>query len=66
MPSPNISELLLLLVVGVLYVGSLAWVYRDAEARGVSGALTTTLLVAIAWWPLSLIVWAFIRPKMAE
>lgn len=57
------TELVLLLVVGALYVGSLVWAYRDAEVRDKNGPLVA-LLVAIAAWPLGLIVWAIARPPV--
>ena len=64
MAGPTFQEMFLLLAVGVLYVGSLVWVYRDAEGRGKNGALVT-VLVAVAAWPLGLLVWMLVRPKTA-
>ena len=56
-------ELLILFFLGpVAYIGSLVWTFRDAERRGSNGLLTT-ILVAVAAWPVGLIVWLFIRPK---
>jgi hypothetical protein len=45
----------------VLYGLSLAWVYRDANSRGMRGWLVL-LLVAFLGWPLSLIFWIALRP----
>ena len=53
--------MLLALVLPVLYVWSLVWAYKDAERRGSSGPLVV-LMAAIAAWPLSLIIWVFVRP----
>ncbi|HAY37630.1 MAG TPA: hypothetical protein DCY57_11795 [Bacteroidetes bacterium] len=63
MGSLGIVEMVVLLLLGpIVYIGSLIWIYRDAERRGSHGMLTT-LLVAVAAWPLGLIVWPFIRSK---
>ena len=62
MGSLGLLEFLILLVGPVIYIASLVWTYRDAERRGSNGALTT-ILVAVAAWPLGLIVWLFIRPS---
>ena len=59
-------EIVLLVLIGlagpVIYVWSLIWAYRDAERRGSNGLLVA-LLVALAAWPLSILVWLAIRPK---
>jgi hypothetical protein len=71
--SPEVAHLELdyaplLIVVSVLVVGlaayivSIGWAYRDAERRGKEGLLAA-LLVAIAAWPVGLIVWVFMRPE---
>lgn len=44
-----------------LYVASLVWVYRDAEARD-TNPLLVTLMVGLISWPLGFIVWLFVRP----
>jgi len=44
-----------------LYVYSLVWVYRDAEARD-TNPLLVTILVALISWPLGLLVWFLVRP----
>jgi hypothetical protein len=51
---------MVLLVLG-LYIGSLAWAYRGAQARGKPG-WAVALLVALAYWPLSLLAWYVFRP----
>ena len=53
--------LLLILAIAGLYVASIVWAYRDAEQRGKSGLLVA-LLVALATWPLGLLVWVLVRP----
>ena len=53
--------LLLILAVAGLYVASIVWAYRDVEQRGKSGLLVA-LLVALATWPLGLLVWVLVRP----
>ena len=61
MSSFGLIEIVLFLVVGpVLYIGSLIWTYRDAQRRNVSPVLPV-VLVAVAAWPLGLIIWLFIR-----
>lgn len=49
------------LAATAVYVATLVWVYRDAEARDTNPVLVT-ILVAIVSWPLGLIVWAVVRP----
>lgn len=65
MGSIGISELLMLLLVPVLYVATLVWGYRDAVRRGSSGVLVV-VLIALAVWPLSLIIWRVIRGPVEE
>jgi len=60
MGSLGFSELLMLLLIPVLYIASIVWGYKDAERRGSNGILVA-ILIAVAVWPLSLIVWLFIR-----
>lgn len=47
-----------------LYIWSLVWAYRDAERRDRSGPLVA-LFVAVAAWPVGLIVWLLVRPEPA-
>ena len=56
--------LAILFVLGVLclYIYSVVWAYRDAEARGKSGCLVA-LLVLLLSWPAGLIAWLIFRPK---
>lgn len=65
MGSIGISELLMLLLIPVLYVATLIWGYRDATERGSSGVLVA-LLIGLAVWPFSLIIWRIIRPPNPE
>jgi len=48
-------------VVFTLFVYSIVWAYRDAEARGKSGTLVA-LVVALVQWPGGLILWLVFRP----
>lgn len=61
MGSIGFSELVMLLLVPVLYVASIVWGYRDATHRGSNG-LMVCILIGLAAWPLSLVIWWFIRP----
>ena len=64
MGRPAGFELLFLLVLAALYIGSVVWVYRDAEARGKSGFVVATL-VGLFCWPGGLLVWLAARPAEA-
>ena len=55
-------ELAVILMGPVLYVMSIIWAYRDGERRGKNGLLVA-ILVAVAIWPLSILIWIFIRPS---
>ena len=48
--------------IAVVYVGSIVWVYRDAKAQGRPGWVMAAL-VALFFWPISLAVWVFSRPR---
>lgn len=52
---------LLFLVLTCVYGGSLAWVWRDAKARGAT-AWASVLMVAVAFWPMGLLIWLACRP----
>jgi hypothetical protein len=65
MGSIGISELLMLLLIPVLYVATLVWGYRDAVRRGSNGVLVV-VLIALAVWPLSLIIWWMIRSPVED
>ena len=63
----NLSETVSLILAGalailffVLYVMSITWAARDAEARGKSGCLVAILV----WltWPWGLLLWIVFRP----
>lgn len=63
---PILSTLILVATLAMLVdAGSLVWVYRDAERWGRSGPLVA-LLVAVAVWPLGLLVSWMIRPPRPE
>ena len=60
--------LLILLFAGPVvllaaFVGSVAWVWRDANRRGQPGFIVA-VLVAFLFWPLSLIAWLLARPAV--
>jgi hypothetical protein len=60
--------LLILLFAGPVvllaaFVGSVAWVWRDADRRGQPGFIVA-VLVAFLFWPLSLIAWLLARPAV--
>jgi hypothetical protein len=57
--------ILVFLPLLILYVWSIIWAYKDAEARGGTGILVA-LLVALLSWPLGLLIWVIFRPKEAE
>jgi serine/threonine protein kinase/TM2 domain-containing membrane protein YozV len=54
--------LLGVLLVVALYAVSLVWVYRDANRRG-RNSVVVALLVALLFWPISLLVWLIIRER---
>ena len=66
----NAANLLLIFFVAVmglvifgLYVWSIIWAWTDADRRGKPG-WAVALLVALVSWPLSLVVWLVVRPKI--
>ena len=52
------------LLLGVLYIGSLVWVFRDARRRG-HPPWMAVMFVMVAAWPLSLSVWILLRSEIA-
>ena len=54
---------IILLLLAPLYLLSVAEVWRDANQRGQPGFIVA-VLVAILFWPLSLIVWMATRPGL--
>jgi len=60
-PVDLVLVFLLILGVPAMYVSSIVWAFRDAENRESNGVLAA-ILVAVAIWPLSIIVWILIRP----
>jgi len=59
--------LLLLVALGLVllavWAGSVAWVWRDADRRGQPGFIVA-VLVALLFWPLSVVVWLLVRPSL--
>jgi hypothetical protein len=56
-----IGSILFMIIFLVLWIGSLIWVYQDAEKRGKSGCIWLLLL----WftWPFGLIAYLVVRDK---
>ena len=48
----------------LLFVVSLVWEYRDAEARGKTGCLW--LLIAYFTWPFGLLAYVLLRDKTVQ
>ena len=53
----------ILLASATIFVGSLTWLYLDAERRGKS-RLITILFVLLTGWPFSFIWWLWLRPPL--
>ena len=58
----GVFEIVTAFLVFVVYAGSLAWVFADAENRGKSGCLVV-LVVMFLFWPIGLVVWLVFRPN---
>ena len=56
------AELVIFAIFLVLFIWSLVWVNRDAEARGKNGCLVMALVFLLSW-PISLLVWIVFRPE---
>jgi len=56
-----IGSILFTIIFLILWIGSLIWVYQDAEKRGKSGCIWLLLL----WftWPFGLIAYLVVRDK---
>ncbi len=56
-----IGSILFMVIFFVLWIGSLIWVYQDAEKLGKSGCIWLLLL----WftWPIGLIAYLVVRDK---
>jgi hypothetical protein len=56
-----IGSILFMIIFLVLWIGSLIWVYQDAEKRGKSGCIWLLLL----WftWPFGLIAYLVVRDQ---
>ena len=52
------------IALGVLYLVSLIWVFRDARRHGPHPWMAV-MFVMVAFWPLSLSAWIMIRSKIA-
>jgi hypothetical protein len=63
-PGPLYMALPVLLVLFGLFVWSLVWIYRDAQKRKKQGWLVT-IFAALIFWPWSLVLWLWLRPKEA-
>ena len=58
--------LCVMLPVFIIFIWSVIWAYKDANARGKSGILVA-LLVFFLSWPAGLIIWLVFRPdKVGE
>jgi len=57
----TIGSILFMVIIFVLWIGSLIWVYQDAEKLGKSGCIWLLLL----WftWPIGLIAYLVLRDK---
>jgi hypothetical protein len=53
-----------LLVCVILAVASAVWVARDAARRGKSG-LAAAAFILLAWWPVSILFWRWLRPPVS-
>lgn len=61
----GLTAIILAVIAGLLWIGSMIWVYRDARSRGINGlmSLLITALVGFTVWPLTILGWVFLRPK---
>jgi len=48
--------------IGILYLWSIIWGYKDAESRGKPG-FAVAALIALFTWPIGLLFWTIIRPE---
>jgi hypothetical protein len=57
----TIGSILFMVIIFILWIGSLIWVYQDAEKLGKSGCIWLLLL----WftWPIGLIAYLVLRDK---
>ena len=65
--SPSIMPIegSLVSVVGIvcLLIASLFWLYKDASKRNLNGWLAVLLFV-VTGWPVSLVLWIWLRPSI--
>ncbi|MEQ9438675.1 MAG: hypothetical protein RIG62_06485 [Cyclobacteriaceae bacterium] len=61
----GIAAIILAVVAGIIWIGSVIWVYRDGRSRGLSSltSLIITALVGFTFWPLTVFGWVLLRPK---
>jgi len=52
-----------LLFIATIFVGSLVWLYLDAEKRGKS-RIIALLFVVLTGWPASFLWWIWLRPPV--
>lgn len=64
-PALGAIEVVLILTVVLLWLWSVIWAARDARRRGKSGFLVALLVIFLAW-PLGLLVWLILRPRLRE
>ena len=65
---PNLSPYFEIILDGIIlcaWIGSVIWVYLDAEIRGKDGWVVA-FLVSLCVWPLSIVVWLAIRPPRKQ
>ena len=53
-----------LLVLAGIYIGSLAWLFRDANQRNRNGA-ALVVVVALFAYPVGLLIWYLARPSLS-
>ena len=58
-------SIFMIIIIVSVFIWSLVWVYKDAEARGKKGILVVIVVACISW-PVSLLLWMLIRPEMKK
>ncbi|MEP6670921.1 MAG: hypothetical protein ABJF10_17310 [Chthoniobacter sp.] len=64
-PGPMWFRVTVAIVVLILALYSFIWITEDAQKRGKSGCLAFLFIFA-AGWPLSLLWWIWLRPKLEK
>ncbi len=54
-----------IIAVAALFIGTLIWVFRDAERRGRGGCIALLFLFS-AGWPFSILWWLWLRPPLLQ